>query len=82
MTTALRPPEVGGLPAEEPPTRAGREWLANWNPEDDTWDQRLAWRTLTITTYNLTLAFITWFLVSAIAPRLNNIGFGLSTTEL
>ncbi|MFJ8581059.1 MFS transporter [Micromonospora sp. NPDC093277] len=84
MTTALRPPEAGtgGLPAEEPPARKGREWLADWNPEADTWDQRLAWRTLSVTTYNLTLAFITWFLVSAIAPRLNNIGFGLSTTEL
>ncbi|MFU8872767.1 MFS transporter [Micromonospora sp. SL4-19] len=84
MTTALRPREAGtgGPPAQEPPARNGREWLADWNPEADTWDQRLAWRTLSVTTYNLTLAFITWFLVSAIAPRLNNIGFGLSTTEL
>ena len=37
--------------------------LSNWDPEnEDTWDRRLAWRTLWITTYNLTLAFAsgTW----------------------
>ncbi|GAA2523060.1 nitrate/nitrite transporter [Pilimelia columellifera subsp. columellifera] len=69
--------------AADAPLRRGKEWLTDWNPEDEkTWDSRLAWRTLTITTYNLTLAFITWFLVSAIAPRLNNIGFTLSTDQL
>lgn len=57
--------------------------LANWNPEDEsTWDSRLAWRTLWITTYNLTLAFCVWYLVSAIAPRLNVIGYDLSKEQL
>jgi MFS transporter, NNP family, nitrate/nitrite transporter len=61
----------------------GPDWLSDWNPEDEeTWDEALAWRTLSITTYTLTLAFITWFLVSAIAPRLNNIGFDLSAAQL
>jgi MFS transporter, NNP family, nitrate/nitrite transporter len=61
----------------------GPDWVRDWNPEDeDTWDKALAWRTLSITTYTLTLAFITWFLVSAIAPRLNNIGFDLSAAQL
>jgi NNP family nitrate/nitrite transporter-like MFS transporter len=68
--------------ATGPEGRAG-EWLTNWDPEDEqSWDERLAWRTLGVTTYTLSLAFITWFLVSAIAPRLNNIGFGLSTGQL
>ena len=57
--------------------------LSNWNPEDaSTWDKRLAWRTLWVTTYNLTLAFMVWYLVSAIAPRLNTVGFDLSANEL
>ncbi len=42
------------------------EWLSEWNPEDPKrWDPALAWRTLWITTFNLTLAFITWYVVSA-----------------
>lgn len=57
--------------------------LSNWDPEDAaTWDRRLAWRTLWITTYNLTLAFAVWYLVSAIAPRLNLVGFDLSKGQL
>lgn len=58
-------------------------WLTEWNPEDPTrWDSRLAWRTLWITTFNLTLAFITWFVVSALVVRLPKVGFELSTTQL
>ena len=58
-------------------------WLTTWDPENpETWDKGLAWRTLWITTFNLTLAFATWFLVSAIAPKLNSIGFNLSQAQL
>ena len=57
--------------------------LSNWDPEhEETWDSRLAWRTLWITTFSMTLAFAAWYLVSAIAPRLNDIGFSLSTSQL
>lgn len=57
--------------------------LSNWDPEDEaTWDKGLAWRTLWVTTYNLTLAFMVWYLVSAIAPRLNSVGFDLSASQL
>src|SRR3954453_743815 len=57
--------------------------LSTWDPENEsTWDRRLAWRTLWITTYNLTLAFCVWYLVSAIAPRLNDIGYDLTKGEL
>src|SRR6187399_1514266 len=57
--------------------------LSTWDPESDaTWDRRLAWRTLWITTYNLTLAFAVWYLVSAVAPRLNDIGYDLTKGQL
>ncbi|NYT95341.1 MFS transporter [Salinispora sp. H7-4] len=60
-----------------------REWLESWNPEDaDSWDKGLAWRTLWISTFTLTLCFTSWFLASAIAPKLTNLGFDLSTSQL
>jgi NNP family nitrate/nitrite transporter-like MFS transporter len=43
---------------------------------------RTAWKTLWITTFNLTLAFATWFLVSALAPQLSYLGFQLSKGQL
>ena len=65
------------------PTRRGGEWLESWDPEnEETWDHKLAWRTLWVTTFNLTLAFSTWFLVSAIAPRLQGAGFALDKNQL
>ena len=42
----------------------------------------LAWRTLTITTLNLTMAFIVWFLVSALVVRLPQIGFKFTPQQL
>ncbi len=64
-------------------TRKGNEWLTDWDPEDEQkWNSSLAWRTLTITTFALTLAFSTWFLASAIAPSLTNLGFDLNKTQL
>ena len=50
--------------------RTGGEWLDSWDPEnEETWDKRLAWTTLSITTFTLTLCFASWFLASAIAPK-------------
>ncbi len=72
-------------PTATPPTdgKTGRDWLTSWNPEDPaTWDSGRAWKTLWITTFNLTLAFVAWFLVSALASKLNNIGFHLSKSQL
>ncbi len=64
------------------PTRSG-EWLESWDPEDPTgWDSRLAWRTLWVTTFCLTLAFAAWFLPSAIIPKLNALGYSFTTSEL
>ena len=57
--------------------------LTDWNPEDSqSWDSKIGWRTLAITTYSMTMAFCVWFLVSAIAPKLNDIGFHLSKGQL
>ncbi|MDO5719715.1 MAG: MFS transporter [Actinomycetaceae bacterium] len=57
--------------------------LVDWNPEDpNKWSSTLAWKTLAISTYSLTLAFCVWFLVSALAPLLNDIGFDLTKTQL
>lgn len=57
--------------------------LNDWNPEDpQSWDSKIAWRTLAITTYSMIMAFCVWFLVSAIAPKLNDIGFHLSKEQL
>ena len=67
----------------ETSTRTGSEWLKDWDPNvESTWDSKFAWRTLWVTTYALTLGFISWYLVSALAPKLNNIGFHLTKPEL
>ena len=64
----------------------GRTWLARWEPENEvfwrTEGKGLAWRTLGITTANLTMAFIVWFLMSALVVRLPGIGFKFTTAQL
>lgn len=61
-------------------------WLSVWQPEDPTfWEtagRGLAWRTMWITTGNLTLAFAVWFMVSALVVRLPGAGFELTTGQL
>ena len=64
------------------PARKG-EWLESWDPENEkTWDSSLAWRTLWITTFCLTLAFVAWFLPSAIIPKLNALGYDFTKNQL
>jgi NNP family nitrate/nitrite transporter-like MFS transporter len=69
-----------------PAVPAGRAWLHRWEPENAAfWAQtgsRLAWRTLAVTTLNLTMAFVVWFLVSALVVRLPAVGFKLTTGQL
>ncbi len=68
------------------PKGAKADWLNDWAPEDaQFWrntGKSIAWRTLTITTANLTMAFIVWFAVSALVVRLPALGFRLTTSEL
>lgn len=57
--------------------------LHDWNPEDTgKWHSGRAWTTLWVTTFSLTIGFCVWYLVSAIAPKLNEIGFDLSAGQL
>lgn len=69
-----------------PSVKAGMGRLEVWEPEDEQfWEtvgSRIAWRTLWITTGNLTMAFVTWFVVSALVVRLPNVGFDLTTSQL
>ena len=59
------------------------EWLDSWDPEnEETWDSQLAWKTLWISTFTLTMCFASWFLASAIAPKLTNLGFDFSDDQL
>jgi NNP family nitrate/nitrite transporter-like MFS transporter len=64
-------------------TKSSTEWLDSWDPEnEETWDRKLAWTTLWITTFSLTMCFASWFIASAIAPKLTNLGFDLSDAQL
>ncbi len=71
---------------ENAAAKTGRTWIDDWRPEDDTfWEtkgKRLAWATLGITTANLIMAFIVWFVVSALVVRLPSLGFNLTGTQL
>ncbi len=59
------------------------EWLTSWDPENEaTWDKALAWRTLWITTFTLTMCFAAWFLPSALVPKLNALGFAWTKDQL
>ncbi|GAB3114584.1 nitrate/nitrite transporter [Janibacter alkaliphilus] len=69
--------------SSSPEAARGREWLESWDPEDAaSWDSGLAWRTLWVTTFCLTLAFVAWFLPSAVIPKLNALGYTFSESQL
>lgn len=61
-------------------------WLSKWEPEDQKfWQQegsRRAWLTLGVTTFSLVASFATWFVMSAVAVRLPQIGFKFTTLQL
>lgn len=60
--------------------------INDWRVEDEIFwkktGKKIAWRTLTITTFALILSFATWFMMSAIVVRLPQIGFKFDTMEL
>lgn len=75
------------MSAVDPAATSGLgRYIGEWRPEDpDFWEstgKSLAWKTLWITTANLIMAFIAWFLVSAMVVRLPNIGFKFTPNEL
>lgn len=67
-------------------TRQNRYLLTDWRPEDEAfWEKRgraIAQRNLWISIPCLLLAFAVWLVWSAVATRLNAIGFTLTTNEL
>ncbi|WP_255555888.1 MFS transporter [Tessaracoccus palaemonis] len=64
-------------------TETKGDWLVAWDPEDDSkWNSRLAWNTLIVTTFSLTLCFAVWYLPSAIVPKLNALGFDFTAQQL
>lgn len=75
---------MSSIPQTAP--KATGTWLSQWEPEDSTfWSaggSTIAWRTLALTTANLTLAFAAWFLVSALVVRLPQIGYKFTPSQL
>jgi NNP family nitrate/nitrite transporter-like MFS transporter len=63
-----------------------RTWIERWEPENDEFfngvGRGVAWKTLAVTTFCLTLAFATWFMVSALVTKLQGAGFALDTSQL
>ncbi|MBL8300612.1 MAG: NarK/NasA family nitrate transporter [Rhodanobacteraceae bacterium] len=61
-------------------------WLSRWEPENNAFwaagGSARAWKTLVITTLNLTMAFIAWFLVSALVVRLPQVGYKFTPSQL
>jgi MFS transporter, NNP family, nitrate/nitrite transporter len=61
-------------------------WLDRWEPENETfWNSggsARAWITLVVTTLSLTMAFMVWFMVSALVIRLPQLGFALTPGQL
>ncbi|TRY16895.1 NarK/NasA family nitrate transporter [Tessaracoccus rhinocerotis] len=59
------------------------DWLQDWDPEDEqNWNKKLAWHTLVITTFSLTMCFVAWFLPSAIIPKLRPLGYDFTPAQL
>jgi len=67
-------------------SKSSSTWLSRWEPENEAFwkaeGSSRAWLTVTITTANLMMAFIVWFLVSALVVRLPQIGFKFTPTQL
>lgn len=61
-------------------------WLEKWEPENENfWEttgKKIAWKTLSITTFSLMLSFATWFMMSGIVVKLPGIGFKFTDMEL
>jgi len=74
--------DVSPRPAHQVSTDARRD-LLDWDPNDpQRWDSKVAWRTLWVTTFNLMLAFIIWYLPGALIPTLGTItGWDLTESQ-
>jgi NNP family nitrate/nitrite transporter-like MFS transporter len=63
-----------------------KTWLDKWEPENEEfWNKtgsKIAWRTLSITTFTLMLSFASWFMMSVIVVKLPGLGFAFSKDQL
>jgi len=58
---------------EQAATATASRNITEWNPEDEhSWQPSVAWSTLWTTTFSLILGFMVWYMVSVIAPMLQN----------
>jgi NNP family nitrate/nitrite transporter-like MFS transporter len=56
--------------------------IEDWAPNDGKWAPKVAWTTLTVTTFNLMLAFLVWYLPGALIPTLGTItGWGFTDSQ-
>lgn len=64
-------------------TADSRRDLIDWDPNDPArWNSKVAWSTLWVTTLNLTLAFVIWYLPGALIPSLGTLtGWELSDSQ-
>ncbi|WP_435300098.1 MFS transporter [Timonella sp. A28] len=64
-------------------TKDARRDLVGWDPNNaHTWNSKIAWTTLWVTTFNLMLAFIIWYLPGALIPTLGTItGWNLTESQ-
>ncbi|MFN8417432.1 MAG: MFS transporter [Cytophagaceae bacterium] len=62
------------------------KWLTGYDPSNELfWEKtgkKIAWKTLAITTFALTISFSTWFLFSVIVIKLPSIGFKFTNEQL
>lgn len=86
MATLVKPQIQPAPPNIKDNGLSNKTWLKEWNPEDiffwETTGKSIAWRTLAITTFALTLSFASWFMMSAIVTRLNGVGFAFTQNQL
>ncbi len=68
--------------APAPRSLVSKRTIEDWAPNDGQWCSKTAWTTLAITTFNLTLAFIVWYLPGALIPTLGTItGWGFTDSQ-
>lgn len=76
-------PTSSSTPQPVTVSKDARRDLVGWDPNNDRiWDSRIAWSTLWVTTFNLVLAFVIWYLPGALVPTLGTLtGWNLTESQ-
>lgn len=74
---------TNAAPLELTISNDARRDIHGWNPnQPQTWSSRVAWTTLWVTTFNLVLAFVIWYLPGALIPTLGTLtGWNLTESQ-